>query len=57
MTIYRNVLIDIDYELKHRVKVMEKYGWSLEEYYAYMTGRLSTINEWLLNETVVKIAD
>lgn len=57
MTIYRNVLIGIDYELKHREEVMEKYNWSLEDYYAYMTGRLSAINDWLLNENTVKIAD
>lgn len=57
MTIYRNVLKEIDYDLKHREEVMEKNNWSLVEYYAYMTGRLAAINNWLLNENTVTIAD
>lgn len=57
MTIYRDILKEIDYDLKHREEVMEKNNWSTVDYYAYMTGRLSAINNWLLNEDTVTIAD
>lgn len=57
MTIYRSVLEEIDYDLKHRKEVIEKNDWSDIEYYAYMTGRLSAINNWLLNNNTVTIAD
>ena len=57
MTIYRTVLEEIDYDLNHREEVKEKNNWSTLEYYASMTGRLSAINNWLLNENTVTIAD
>lgn len=57
MTIYRSVLEEIDYDLKHRKEVIEKNDWSNIEYYAYMTGRLSAINNWLLNNNTITIAD
>lgn len=51
MDICREVIEDIDYELRHREEIKERYNYDNELYYAHMTGRLQAVVDWLLYNT------
>ena len=48
---YHDILIEILYELEHRDEIMAKKGFSIEMYYAYMTGRMDPVLKWAIKAT------
>ncbi len=55
MTIYKNVIGDILYELRHRDEVKAKFNFDTDMYYAYMVGRMTPIMEALVKAEEIKI--
>lgn len=55
MPIYKNVLKEILYELKHRDEVKARLNLDTDMYYAYMVGRMTPILEALVKADDVKI--
>ena len=55
MTIYKNVLKEILYEIKHRDEVKARLNLDTDMYYAYMVGRMTPILEALVKADDVKI--
>ena len=48
MTIYKNVLKEILYEIEHRDEIMVKKNLTPDMYYAYMVGRMTPVIRWLI---------
>ena len=55
MTIYKNVIGDILYELRHRDEVKAKFNFDTDMYYAYMVGKMTPIMEALVKAEEIKI--
>ena len=56
MTIYKNTVADILYELNHRDEVMKANNFDQSMYYAYMCGRMEPILNMLMKaNTIIEI--
>lgn len=57
MTIYKSLLKEILYEVEHRNEVMAKKNLSVDMYYAYMTGKMTTVLRWLLTADKITLEE
>lgn len=54
MSVYKSVVEDILYELKHKEETKAKLQVSDEMYYVYMTGRMTPILEAIVKSDKIK---